>query len=655
LRWLGVLVVLAPTAALAEESSLEPLEIDHMAGTSGDALRAAEALPGFSPPIGTELEPTLRGTGGEDLDWTLFGIELPAPFHASSRRGVVDPAWVDRLTLHPGAPLEIGDATDTVDTTLRAPATDALHGGATVDPVAAGARVEAPLRRGARSSSVGVSVRRTLVDLWGPGRASQPGAPFLVEGPVYGAPVPPSVSSTFSEAPVGWDGLFHGVARLGPQDELRLVLLATDDRTSLALGEPADVDPALTGSARSAASYELGLVRWRVADGAGNASTLTFALSRLADRVTAGPFLHAARTHSEARLREVLHREIDDTLAVEVGAEVALHQSSLVTSGPRPPEEGEVRRPVALGPTLETDFGAQSLEPAGWIATPVAATRAWRIVPGVRVDAYGEGGLAMIDPRVTSVATVDAETTIRGHVGSWSRRPELWRTTPALGTPGLGPQRTAEAALGLDRSIAPFVVSLDGFARSLSGRPIAVADESARGYRLEAEGTGRVLGAGVGVRLPPSPDGWALASYEISTSERDDGPGPARPWSGDRLHSLRAAASLVVGDGWQIGLRFRLASGAPVPRIVGATYDADADAYRPIARGTTRLSTFHELDLRLDRSWAALGGTITVWVDVQNLYDRPNAVGRTCSFDFETCADVRGVPLVPTAGIEGRL
>jgi hypothetical protein len=48
-----------------------------------------------------------------------------------------------------------------------------------------------------------------------------------------------------------------------------------------------------------------------------------------------------------------------------------------------------------------------------------------------------------------------------------------------------------------------------------------------------------------------------------------------------------------------------------------------------------RISDYHRLDLRISRQWQEAWGLMTVFVDVQNLYDRENVAGFDIEIDDE--------------------
>ena len=66
-----------------------------------------------------------------------------------------------------------------------------------------------------------------------------------------------------------------------------------------------------------------------------------------------------------------------------------------------------------------------------------------------------------------------------------------------------------------------------------------------------------------------------------------------------------------------------------------------------------RLSTFHALDLRVDRTWTYDRWRLSAYLDVQNVYNRGNQEGWEYRFDFGERAPLTGLPILPIAGVKG--
>jgi hypothetical protein len=156
--------------------------------------------------------------------------------------------------------------------------------------------------------------------------------------------------------------------------------------------------------------------------------------------------------------------------------------------------------------------------------------------------------------------------------------------------------------------------------------------------------------------------GWI--SYTLARSEAIQtlahdlmAPAPAySPTEFDQTHNLIFVASRKFGA-WELGTRFRLVTGLPETPIRSATYDADYDMHQP-ERGapfSARRATFHQLDLRAERTWTFPGWQLSAYLDVQNVYNAENPEATLNDYRFRQSAPVRGLPILPTLGVRGRL
>jgi hypothetical protein len=121
------------------------------------------------------------------------------------------------------------------------------------------------------------------------------------------------------------------------------------------------------------------------------------------------------------------------------------------------------------------------------------------------------------------------------------------------------------------------------------------------------------------------------------------------------LHSLQERALGDLGRGWELGLRFRLASGNPYNKIVDAIFMSDYDTYIPVEeeRPSGRLPVFHQLDIRLDKKFIFKRWWFAFYVDITNVYYQKNPEGVTYNYDFSDSGYINGLPILPTLGIQG--
>lgn len=96
----------------------------------------------------------------------------------------------------------------------------------------------------------------------------------------------------------------------------------------------------------------------------------------------------------------------------------------------------------------------------------------------------------------------------------------------------------------------------------------------------------------------------------------------------DYRHLFNIMLSRSFKRGWDVGMRWRFAGGAPsTPYDVVKSSQVDVwqSNRRPVLNyslvNSQRLPSFHQLDLRVDKSWYFKKWTLSLYVDIQNLYN----------------------------------
>lgn len=120
----------------------------------------------------------------------------------------------------------------------------------------------------------------------------------------------------------------------------------------------------------------------------------------------------------------------------------------------------------------------------------------------------------------------------------------------------------------------------------------------------------------------------AIISYTYVRSEFKDNEGEYIPSSWDSRHLLTITAGKKLPRNWTIGMKFRYAGGLPYTPYDMETsslqqaWDLRGRPYLDYNRfNSERLSGFQQLDLRIDKSYFFNKWTLTLYVDVQNLYN----------------------------------
>jgi outer membrane receptor for ferrienterochelin and colicin len=146
--------------------------------------------------------------------------------------------------------------------------------------------------------------------------------------------------------------------------------------------------------------------------------------------------------------------------------------------------------------------------------------------------------------------------------------------------------------------------------------------------RSLAEGFEIFMRSRIGSRV-----GWWV-NYAWATTE-DEISGRLVPRHFDQTHTLNLDLDVRLGQEWSLNLAWRYHTGWPTtPLTLEETVDDEGEVeFVPVLGDaySNRLPSYHRLDLRARRQWQLRAGTLELFIDVQNAYDRANIAG----FDYE--------------------
>jgi hypothetical protein len=60
---------------------------------------------------------------------------------------------------------------------------------------------------------------------------------------------------------------------------------------------------------------------------------------------------------------------------------------------------------------------------------------------------------------------------------------------------------------------------------------------------------------------------------------------------------------------------------------------------------------FHQLDIRVDKSWKFTSWQLSAYLDVQNVYNQGNVEGTSNNYNFTQTTYATGLPFLPSLGM----
>ena len=285
---------------------------------------------------------------------------------------------------------------------------------------------------------------------------------------------------------------------------------------------------------------------------------------------------------------------------------------------------------------------------------------------GLRYDEHTVPGDRDLSPRLNLVAALGDRTSLRGAWGHYFQSQRLYELQVEDGETDFSPsERTEQYVVGFEHAFDEgSTLRFDLYHRDVQNpRPrfenayepvdsfpevqpdrLRIAPERSASSGVEAFFRRRS-----GQKL----DWWL--NYTYARVEDEIG-GRDVPRSFDQPHAFNADINYRINEHWSVNLAWRYRSGWPTTAVSGRLEEDDEGESEPVLVfgpvNGERLSDYHRLDLRASRQWQLKKGKLSLFIDIQNVYDRRNISGFDVEFEFAGC-DPEADECEPQIGSDG--
>lgn len=633
----------------ASKATLSKEEFLKAPGSFGDPIRAVENLTGVvQSPL---ADVAIQGSPAEDTRYLINGHEIPFIFHFGGLNSVLLPESVDSVDFYSaGFGPEFGRASSGVINLVTKPPDQYRHGQmAFVDFLSSGGFAQGPA---SKNSSYFVG-----------GRYSYAGEVIKAVSKSITPDDDEAGPPTFNTAPTYFDVNLQYYHQIHDKLQFTFLGIASQDRVDLIIEEPGDptfsggVDglteffrliPQLTldlgKDEQLSASVGLGVDRQRFQPG--NQS-----LNDVREQVT-------ARAEWRKKAWSFLETSVGiDHLYQDYSLDARLSSSFFSRS--------EVRVPQSVSGLLIARAEASDFRQGYYWRNDLSfgSRKQWVFSPSLRADHFGLHESTQLQPRLTLRFKESEFASWFVQTGIYSQPIDPRLLDRQLGNPDLSPTYSRHYALRFDRDFRDgqaqgWQVRGGVFYKDLRDIVIDSPEFIDRGRGLEArrfanEGSGFAQGAESLLQYRTQ-DIAVNLGYTFTDSRRRDRGGAEYRSAQDQTHNANLTG-IYNYKNWSFASRFRYVSGNPFTPVVGGVYFENADVYLPIPGGrfSERFEDFWQLDVRVDRKWIYDSWILSLYVDVQNITNKSNELGREYSFNFQQSGAVMGLPILPTFGVKG--
>jgi TonB family protein len=626
-----------------------------VAGTQGDVLKVVQNLPGVSRPPVASGQIVVWGSAPRDTRVYVDGVDIPALYHGSGLRSVINSDLVSSIDLVPGAfGAEYGRGLGGLVRVETRSLPRGTHGYVGADTLDGSAMISTELGPRAR---IAIAARQSWLDR------------------VLAATSAPDVGDFFP-IPRYRDGQLKATIDLRRGESLDVVLLGATDDLTRTVPSP---DPASTRAEATHTGFWRAYARYTNVSGSGDTVIVTPFVGRDTSELDQRFGPTPARLSIDSTrygLRSTLHSKVSSYVAFTAGVDALGTASDIARDGSLtlPPREGDIAvfgQPP--GDEFASDTWRTNIVDVGPHLYADVKLGPVTVTPGARLDAYLiEGsrktprvgqtpsiGFSRLEtafaPRLAARWEVTPRLAMSAAYGTYHQAPEPEDLSSVFGTPDLSLSKATHVTIGeslrITSTLSADVIAFQKTMKDLVVRSRLTNPILARA--LTQNGEGRSYGVQLLLRQELWEGFFGWVSYAISRSERRyDTDETWRAFDFDQPHVLSVVASQEIGR-WSFGARFRYATGNPRTPVIGSTYDARSDRFDPVfgAQSSIRIPAFWQLDVRVDRSFK-LGESVRLllFADVQNVTNRDNAEEIAYSASFRQRSVITGLPTIAVVG-----
>lgn len=632
-----------PQPGGATRRSLSIEEIQKLPGANGDSFKVVQSLPGVARPPGGAGFIVVRGSAPGDTQVFVEGVRIPGLYHFAGIYSIFNTDVLEGIDFMPGGfSVRYGRGTGGVlQARLAAPRAERKWKGYVESNVFhTGFFLQGPV---GERGDITIAARRSYIDV-------------ILSAPPLAKALPLTLAPRYYDFQLKYD---H---HLGPRTNFTAFVFGSDDKLRAVLEEPPAAFPAARGNISTATSFYGALAVLRH-EGDGFLSRTTFGSVLSMVNFGLGDIFRFDLTTNEFTLRQ------DFTFGtgpvkLRTGMDWVWQPFTIEVLAPYVRQGadgggGGGGGGAASAPTIFAKQSGSQYQPALWVDSVFEISKDLEIVAGGRVDFYRKLADAQtFTPRLNLRWQPLPALTLKAASGTTSQQPQPQLLSAApVGNPSLLPQRGWETSIGAEWALTSAIsIDITGYNKQLWDIPVPT-DGLFPVVPYESSGKGRVIGMELLIRHQLANNFFGWVSYTLSQARRVDRPGaPERPFNFDQTHILAILGSYKLPNNWSIGGRWRYVTGNPNTAVATAVYNEQSDNYTQVRSDCTycsRIPAFHQLDVRVDKTFVFDRFLLGLYVDVQNAYNRANPEGLQYNFDATQSAVLAGLPLIPSFGIRG--
>ena len=612
--------------------TLSSSEIQRVPGSTGDALRALQALPSVG--VANDFSGALYIRGGSDEDNLYYFDRVPIgyPYHFGGIVSSLSSEVIERIDVYAGGyGAEFGvDSQAVIDIYSRNKNKDGFRTKLNLNVLYSEGLLEGKISDQGYWYFAG---RRSYIDLF-------LGSLSFDSGEI-------------TAFPRFWDYQVKGGYDLNDKHQLSLNIFASGDKFALKLdGE--DIDQDIRGNVSFGSGFEgAGIhLRSRLTDRL--TSFLSLTRSDFQFDVRAGPEISLTIDAPDYLLREDITYNLNPKHQLESGVILGFETGRAVGTGNRPPDEGEVDYDFRFAERRTFDESVSSQRIEVYLQDRYKVLPFLSVVLGLRVDYFSLINEPSIQPRGSLLLDIMEGSQLQFSYGNYYQVPGPPRLTQSVGNPDLTTSQASHYVLEFTRQVSERTeFKFAGYYKDLAN--LVTTDDD---MIYLNQGVGFAQGTEVFLRHRTGDRFLGWGSYTYGLSKRRDRPEePYRYYSFDQTHVATVAATYRLTPTWEVGLKWQYRTGNPYTPVEGATQQTDPRndelIYIPnyAETNSARLPPYHRLDVKISKAFRFNSWEMSLFLELLNAYNRKNLLDFSYNDDYTERDEIYQFPIIPYLGI----
>jgi hypothetical protein len=642
----------------SKEESASEIGVDKLLkvpGAGNDPLQAIGSLPGVTFGSGPRAEPAVRGSSPADNRYLIDFIPVGYIFHTDSSSILNDNSIKDFSLDAAAFPAQYHDATGAViSANSRDPYLDQGQTVIDLSVLKASIFIEQNIDE---KQAFYLSARQSLFQ-------------YYIENFLD------DEDFELTTIPEYYDYQGKYQYQISSQEKVSINLLGARDKAGILFDEDSDQveqDPGLTGGADFSDYFDSQSVLWESYDNQGGSRVSS--ISRLARELdfAIGVENNFDINATDYSLRSQWSNIVNYQHELLWGFDYTLR--NIVYSGrfDGPPcDEFSVDCRLVTGSeiiTAEDDIGINNFDIN--LADNWAVNNYWTLTPGIAIayDDYTEQNF--VEPKLQSRLMFSDDWAFTAAYGNYHKFPDNFGSyAKGFGNPDLKQTEATHYEVGIEHQLnSDWFWKVEGYYKDLNN--LIVSRPSDDNYPDLSEGEYQALplytndanGEAWGVEffankiLSDDWYGWLSVAYS-ETKRTNLITDESFNYNYDQPWIVNLVSNYQLTQVWQVGFKWRYQSGQLVTPIIGAEDANDPDypgLYDPIYAdiNSERLSDYHRLDIRADRSFTYDDWSMDLYVEVLNVYGQENVVGYSYkNADYSERENQTDLPTIPSFGIK---